>query len=171
MRSQSIDAVGNNGLTLRIEFIHRNDRFAHVLSVVDRDRRKHPIFESVEGTPADDWPPSPPLQNLSIEQLAPGRRAALLVGMAGRSHWSASIEPVPGLAALVLDIACRTNDRGVSLGSRYRVLRPETPQLAVTAELACAVRTVGEDSIAIVPDETGGAGTIRWKYRISLLRA
>ena len=76
------------------------------------------MLESVEGSASDDWPASPPLQNLSIEELAPGRRAALLVGMAGRSHWSASIEPVPGQAALLFDVACRTSDSDVSLGSR-----------------------------------------------------
>lgn len=167
----SLDSSGRNGLTLRIEFIRLADRYGHVISIIELGGLVRPILESMEGSPTDDWPPSPPLQNLSIEELAPGRRAALLVGMAGRSHWSASIEAVPGQAALVLDIACRTGDRGVSPGSRYRVLSPEAPQLAVIAELACTVRPEGEDLIAIVPGETGSSGTIRWKYRISLLRA
>ena len=80
-----------------------------------------PLLESVEGTPSDDWPASPPLQSLQRRRSCRTAAAALLVGMAGRSHWSASVEAGPRPAALVFDIACRHTQRPSAwLGSRYR---------------------------------------------------
>ncbi len=167
----AVDATSPGGLTLRLEFTRRGDRYGHTISVVNQDGRAVPVLESVEGSASDDWPASPPLQNLSIEKLAPGRRAALLVGMAGRSHWSASIEPVPGEPALVFDVACRTGDSEVSLGSLYRVFSRDTAQIEATVELGCDVQSEGDDRIAIVLSGISGPGTIRWKYRIALSRA
>ena len=138
----TLDATDSTGLALRIRFTRERDRYAHAILAVEPSGREHLLLESVEGTPEDEFPPSPPLQSLSIEELAPGRRAALLVGMAGRSHWSASIEAVPGIAALVFDIACRVaNDPSllyartsgpVSLFSHYR--SAECPIPVIIAE-------------------------------------
>ncbi|MEQ8791856.1 MAG: hypothetical protein RIC55_36705 [Pirellulaceae bacterium] len=48
---------------------------------------------------------------------------ALLVGMAGRSHWSLSVEPrhdeSPDLAGFLFDAACRFGGTPQTLGSRY----------------------------------------------------
>src|ERR1051326_2095918 len=101
MQSEAIEAVGSNGVGLRIEFIWRDDRYRHTVSLIDRDRASIPLLESIEGNSEDDWPSSPPLQTLSVERLSDGRSVALLVGMAGGSHWSASVEPVAGQAALI----------------------------------------------------------------------
>src|SRR5947208_6718154 len=117
-----MDAPGRNGLMLRVEFRWNNDRFKHVVSIVDVTGQATPLLESLEGTPSDPWPPSPPLQSLHIEKLSDGRRATLLVGMAGRSHWSASIEVALGEAKLVFDLACRHTQQPQRLGSRYRRL-------------------------------------------------
>src|SRR5437016_1791687 len=102
MRSEAIEAIGSNNLRLRVEFTWRGDRFGQVISFVGPDGRVQPLLESIEGTASDDWPPSPPLQSLSIEKLSDGRSAALFVGMAGGSHWSASVEPIQGEPELLL---------------------------------------------------------------------
>jgi hypothetical protein len=192
----TLDATDPSGLTLRIEFVGLADRYAHVLSVVEPDGEVHPILESVEGTATDDWPSSPPLQNLSIEELSPGRLAALLVGLAGRSHWSASIEPVPGQAALDFDIACRWASSVGPLGSAYalaaglRHIAQFSGNSTVSAELQVAVAdnlrlhvktcaefecraTLAKARVLIVPlvPSQPKPGTGRWKYRIALARA
>jgi hypothetical protein len=166
-----LDATDPAGLTLRVQFVHRCDRYGHAILAVDLTGREHPLLESIEGSATDDWPPSPPLQNLSIHELGSGRRAALLVGMAGRSHWSASVEPVPDQAALVFDIACRIAGDHGRLGSMYTALAQNTGQVAVEPELNCVANRDVKDRIAIVPTGALGATTIRWKYRVGLARA
>lgn len=161
-----------DGRILRIEMCRRGDRYGHLMSVVETDGHIEPLLESVEGTASDAWPTSPPLQSLSIEEIAPGRRAALLVGMAGRSHWSASIESVAGDAAFVFDLACRTSEASPRLGSSYRTVATG-PWLAVlTPELACTVQNDGEDTkVVALPGEQRIPGTIRWRYKVTLARA
>ena len=101
MRSEAIEAVGADGVCAprRIRLARRSlrPRDFRRQSIAAKSR---PLLESIEGTATDDWPPSPPLQSLSIETLPDGRRVALLVGMAGRSHWSASIEAVASAPSL-----------------------------------------------------------------------
>ena len=128
-----------------------------------------PLLESIEGTPADDWPPSPPLQSLSIETLpeaaAPPCSSAWPAAATGRPASSRCLARRRWCSILLVEpvnAACRW-------AAATACLAPKSPQLAVTAELACAVRPEGKDAIAIVPGETGGPGTIRWKYRISVL--
>ncbi|MBL9123800.1 MAG: hypothetical protein JNG90_09220 [Planctomycetaceae bacterium] len=78
------------------------------------------VFESIEGTPEEDWPPSPPLQELHLEARPDGKQLALLVGMAGTSHWSLSVEFDPAAGTAVFDVACRVKRAPGGLGSRYR---------------------------------------------------
>jgi hypothetical protein len=178
------------GIGLRADFRFQGDRFAHVVSLIGRGESPIPLLESVEGTAADAWPASPPLQSLHVETLQDGRRAVLLVGMAGRGHWSASIEALRDSAVLLFDIACRTSESGVMLASTYRDSTPRGGQPFASAdrsgiydpdgELATVVKpsddptarsalmNVDAASFAIVPAQRGG-GTIRWKYRVELL--
>src|SRR3954451_16891094 len=104
MRSEAIEAASSDGTRLLVEFIRYGDRYGHVISLVNAAGEIEPLLESVEGRSDDAWPDSPPLQSLSIEKLPDGRSAALLVGMAGRSHWSASVEPTAGQPGLTVDV-------------------------------------------------------------------
>src|SRR5262245_7365890 len=122
MRSDGIEATGAEGQRLRVQFVWNGDRYGHVISLVESNGEIQPMLESIEGTSADDWPASPPLQSLSIETVPNGRRAALLVGMAGGSHWSASVEATVGRAELTFDLACRHGRQPIWLGNRYRRL-------------------------------------------------
>ncbi|MDX1945596.1 MAG: hypothetical protein SFU86_09310 [Pirellulaceae bacterium] len=155
--------------TLRIEFPRVGDRYAQVLSLVSANGQVMPLLESIEGSPADNWPASPPLQNLHLQDLPDGRRVALLVGMAGRSHWSASIETIPGQAALLFDIACRTSDPAATLGNRYRLLTAVESRLSFVA-LADALLHREGDRLTITPAQASGPAqkTIRWRYQVVL---
>jgi hypothetical protein len=114
--------IGDIGL--QVDFRFRGDRFSHVVSLIGRGESPIALLESVEGTATEAWPPSPPLQSLNIESLPDGRRVALLVGMAGRGHWSASIETLPHPAGFLFDIACRTTGSEGKLASTYRLATP-----------------------------------------------
>jgi hypothetical protein len=120
MRSEALETTGPDGLRLRVEFVWQVDRYRHIISAVEPRGRSIPLLESVEGALSDEWPPSPPLQSLHVETQQGGRRVALLVGMAGKSHWSASIGPLSNGTGLVFDLACRAGGSPRQIGTSYR---------------------------------------------------
>lgn len=106
-RSPAALAVVNaDGIGLQVQFRWMKDRHSHTINLLF-ENRTIPVLESLEGTDVEPWPESPPLQQLSIEELRPSTRAALLVGMAGQSHWSMSVEPNPAEMEFQFDVACR----------------------------------------------------------------
>jgi hypothetical protein len=116
---QSVDAEGTG---LRVVFVWRGDRWGHVITAIveagKENEKAAPILISREGSADEPWPPSPPLQSLSIEQRASGA-VALLVGMAGRSHWSLSVEGIVGASQIRFDAAARLSGEPSWLGSVY----------------------------------------------------
>ncbi len=84
------------------------------------------LLESIEGTADQLWPSSPPFQEAHLEPRADGRQVVLLVGMAGSSHWSASVEIDPQTHTALFDVACRMRGPADWLGSRYRILTDVT---------------------------------------------
>jgi hypothetical protein len=114
------DALAIEGAGLRVVFRRLGDRFAHRVELVEGSHSTS-ILESLEGEPDDPWPPSPPLQELHFEDRPAGRRLALLVGRAGASHWSLSVEWDPHSARFSFDVACRVRSAPERLGSRYRL--------------------------------------------------
>ncbi len=166
MRNDFLESAPVDGTLLRVEFTWLGDRFGHSISAVKQSGEIHPLLQSLEGNPTDNWPPSPPLQSLSIETLAGGRRAALLVGMAGGSHWSASIETTPSRAELLFDLACRHQKEPTYLGSTYRSLSGSRDKLFTDADDAQVLQS--EDRITIESRISGHTKTHRWKYTLRL---
>ena len=188
-----LSARGKSGIVLRVSFVWWVDRFGHVISLATSPQRSASVLQSVEGDAQEPWPASPPLQSVSLEKLADGRQAALLVGMAGRSHWSASVETMPQQAALVFDVACRLTSQPGNLSSRYnvvdgqilsgpgdkqreyieirsdgppvRIYREAVPDNEVKLRLPEPGELVIRPAIVVAgPNPT----TIRWKYRIEV---
>jgi hypothetical protein len=91
---ESRDAMGRG---LRVEFFHLLDRYAHRVLAVGYEELPVLLLESIEGTAAELWPPSPACQAINLNDLqqddasreAP--HAAMLVGMSGSTHWSMSV--------------------------------------------------------------------------------
>ena len=153
MQYEVIDAVGANGVRLRLEFVWRNDRFVQEISIIRTSGFALPVLQSIEGSPHADWPPSPPFQSVSITELTDGRAAALLVGMAGGSHWSASIETLKDEATLRFDVACRIHGLSRGLGNRYSCHTDDTRVYVAADESYAEIR--GKDaSVIIVPDRS-----------------
>ncbi|HND53526.1 MAG TPA: hypothetical protein PLV92_14050 [Pirellulaceae bacterium] len=96
-----VRAVNARGVGLQVRFTRVGDRFAHCIELVTtRDAIGVPLLTSVEGDNNSAWPPSATLQQLHIERrdgIGPSAETfshvALMVGLAGRSHWSLSVEP------------------------------------------------------------------------------
>ena len=98
MRHYDVQIIG--GIAL-----HRGmgDRYAHHVSLVHGDQEQV-LLNSEEGDEHAAWPPSPPLQQVTLEDHGEEGRVLLLVGMAGRSHWSVaeSVAWQPGKRARLL---------------------------------------------------------------------
>jgi hypothetical protein len=167
MQTEIIEAHGSDGVGLRLVFKWHVDRYCHAISIISRPGTIMPLLDSMEGLADDEWPSSPPLQTLSIENLTDGRTAALLVGMAGRSHWSASIEPINGQAKLVFDLACRHPRLPQWLGNRYL----QTSTLAshyLSIDSDNARISEGNGVVEIAPQAIVPAGTSRWRFVMSV---
>ena len=183
-----LEAIDGQGFGLRASFHWHRDRFAHTVAAVAPDRVL-PLLASHEGTSDEVWPSSPPLQDLNVEARSGGHRLILLVGMAGTSHWSASVEADSPDRLIRFDVACRIKERPEVSGSAYRSMVPAQPQSDATASLAlsgfhCLVSihpatassddgavTITPEGVAIYPpsDEDPPPKTLRWKYSIRLL--
>lgn len=115
-------SVNSSGWGLELVLVAFPDRLGHFVRLIAPDGSASDlVLASVEDDAAQAWPSSPPLQSIHCELLPSGGTAALLVGMAGKSHWSASIESLPGEGALVFDFACRVRETPLRLGTTYQV--------------------------------------------------
>jgi hypothetical protein len=151
---------------VRLSFFWSGDRYAHRLEWVDEGSRVV-CLESLEGADYQFWPPSPALQQLNVQSEVSGKQCALLLGMAGKSHWSASIE-VSG-STLIFDVACRIQQPPERLGSSYlmgRSCRPASLRadgscriLCATGHAECEVE-VEADNAALLCDQHQGRLTI-----------
>ena len=171
---------------LRIAFQQRGDRFGHRIAIANPSGLIT-LLESVESAAEVAWPHSPPFQELEIEPRGGNQKVSLLVGMAGTSHWSASVEVDAN--SLRFDIACRTRDATARLGSTYLVADASLVQqdhgtvVIQTRDERVAVERSSHDDVStqfvlldnrrlwIGPDVEidKTPTTVRWKYSLRLL--
>jgi hypothetical protein len=164
MQRETIEAIGSDKTRLCVQFTWRGDRYGHTICLGQADGELVPILESSEGSPHENWPPSPALQSLSVHELPDGRRALLLVGMAGGSHWSACIEPMAGHAGLTFDIACRHKAAPGWLGSRYQI---RAPLNGVSLEGDDGRVTKDEATLVVEPRVSPlVVSTTRWRFTL-----
>lgn len=141
-----------------VEFERRGGRFIHSVGWSDSDAR----WRSLEAEPEEPWPSSPPLQDLLLQEQPSGATVALLVGQAGKSHWSLSVEPLAEAGAFRFDVACRVQAPPPRLGSGYQV----GPGLII-AEAGTLAKNRG--TTRIEPTRPWSApATLRWAYVVRL---
>lgn len=149
---------------LAVMFERRGDRIAHRIVIVDQAGERL-LLESVEGTPDDPWPPSPALQEGRIESAA-GRGVAMLVGMAGKSHWSVSIEADAERESLTFDVACRIKQSAEWLGSIYS--SEERGLALIDCDKSCTLKNEPNRLLIAPPTERIALpATIRWRYEVA----
>jgi hypothetical protein len=166
---------------LRVSFHACGDRIAHTVGLTLANRVV-PLMASVEGTEDEDWPPSPPLATIE-RPMTHGAPRAMLIGMAGRSHWSVSVALEEASRRLEFDVACRVASPPARLGCAYRTMlvpseQPECAELAVDGERIhftplspnAAVRITPDGlAVAVEPPEGPFPVTVRWKFEICWL--
>ena len=149
---------------LELRFQRVGDRHCHAVFLIDGERSQC-IMRTKEGDDTAFWPPSPPLQQLSMESREDGN-VALLVGMAGRSHWSLSVE-AEEKGGFHFDAACRLaadTDESRWLGSTYEFLEPHILELVPIEGLLVSAET---DTFQAVPRSSGDR-QLRWTYAIRM---
>lgn len=120
---QFVDAVDDDGRGLFVSFPRRGDRFGHVVSIVSGEEIV-PCLVSLEGDDSEEWPDSPPIQQLSVEERPTGA-VALGVGQAGKSHWSVTVETFAAERRIEFHVACRLKMHPAQISSRYASLMGE----------------------------------------------
>lgn len=159
---------GNGDQVLEAIFYQIGDRFTHQVILRSGNQSKT-LLTALEGAPDETWPPSPPLQQLSIETRGESQ-VALLVGMAGKSHFSASVESFPGQCRLEFDVAARVHTTPKQIGSAYQM--PEASLLPPNCLQAAdsQTQTVRKNGIIhIAPTLTEiGPPTLRWRYWVQV---
>ena len=174
--SPTIEARDQHGRGLRVTFVWQRDRFAHQVAAVHADRTV-PLLVSVEGSDQDNWPPSPALQSVHIEDRPTANQVALLVGMAGTSHWSASVEIDTDRTSVLFDVACRVKDKPLRVGSRYCIAElPTDIDVQIDAagqEFDKLIVQRSQDKIDLVVSLTSAVlpTTLRWQYRVVVQRS
>lgn len=165
-RETELRAVDAAGRGLRVVFTFEHDRWRHRIDQIVGEQGTT-VWRSVEGTAHDDWPASPALQDLSLETLPNGRQVIFLVGKAGSSHWSASIEAANEPPRLIFDVACRHGAAPGYLGSQYAASTSDAAIAFAKSDLASTQLTIHEQSAVVTPELASSLKplqTTRWKY-------
>jgi hypothetical protein len=134
-RSWTITASLEHGAAaspaLEVRFRWQRDRYHHQVVLLN-EFGETPLIQSMEGDDQQDFPPSPPLQDMSVEARPTGA-VALAVGMAGAALWSVSVQATPGRGLLEFDWACQTRGARIWPQNCYRWLDPEFPDNSAAA--------------------------------------
>ena len=140
---------------------------------------------SVEGTDTQDWPASPPLQQLDACPRSDQRQGLVGLGAAGTSCWSLAVES-DAQGGLSFDVACRANMPPAFVGSTYELVVPaahcERSATGLTGDLPDgrqwhlqggqrdgAVHCQIDAPLVVIQPVTiphTWPATIRWKYRL-----
>ncbi|WP_147274178.1 hypothetical protein [Bremerella cremea] len=119
-----VESIRADETGLFVSFVKHQDRFAHVVALVQGEQCT-PVFASIEGSQDDeDWPESPPFQEIHLEERGTGT-IAMLVGKAGDSHWSAAVEPTSEPGKIRFSVACRMQGYPMRICSRYGLILEE----------------------------------------------
>jgi hypothetical protein len=169
MNSAAFNAGTLETPSLQILFERCGDRFRHGIRM-----REAPVAESsvwsCEGGLEDDWPRSPPMQSLHLELGPNGKQRAMLVGMAGRSHWSMSVEADAANDRFLFDLACRVREIPPPLRSCYEWQRQAgnggPPILFEPVPPLEMIQTPDRIVLQVVPQNISLPATIRWQYTV-----
>ena len=149
---------------MSVEFIWNNDRWCHLFRKDQKDcmqsveGEKIPTSNDIPSTPigiSERWPASPVITEVTPTE-AMGHRALVAVGLAGRSHFSASLTASTAKKDTILvEVACRVYEAPEWLGSTY----------------ACNVKGPRDTLITIkpgVPEPLDLPSTVLWSYCVSV---
>ena len=162
-----VEVLDDAGCGVRAEFYFVNDRFHHTLFRVKAGALISSL-ESVEGSPTDDFPPSPPFSELHQQD-----ETLFLTGATVTGHWSMSVQPIDRV--LLFDIACRVKQHPTWLGSTYQPAETNEHHDILNIELLpdadCQLQLDENSQLALgcsTPSEVKAPVTYRWRYRVGI---
>jgi hypothetical protein len=123
-----LDAVNSRGMGVRVTFEWTRDRYSHTIYGI-RKGHADAVANSVEDERFDEWPLSPPIQELRESLDSAGQRTLLLMGSAAYGHWSATarVEHFDAENPYVeFDVAVRLHRSPAYLGVAYDTLNEAT---------------------------------------------
>lgn len=119
MEIRSVKQLGKYRCELEVVVNRIADRYEHEICLHVNGNRLR-LLKSCEGDDQDGSPPSPPIQDISVEKRAQSQ-VALGVGMAGTSHWSISMEAGNDSGSIEFDVACTPRSQPPAYRSTYLV--------------------------------------------------
>ncbi len=165
---EQIATAWHHGKRLRLSLAWRQDRYQTEL-FLDEESSSTLLLSSVEGSAQDRWPASPPLQSLALESRGE-QTVALAVGMAGKAHWSASIETLPEPLALRFDYACRLSEPAEFLGSTFEPAQTNSGLFELAFRDIQGGRLTQETNCIAIsaepPVQAGSVWKARWQFTI-----
>ena len=171
----SLTSMGNDGSALQVSFTRVGDRFEQTVTRLDHLGNTIAVWRDVHDSGSDDWPASPPIQELSLEEIG-GKNVLLGVGRAGKSHWSVSIETTESgsAPAIHFDFACRCPAPPQWLGTTYNIDfsigddSSSDHSMNATCNEDATLKQVASNRTRIEPlhHPTKWPGTVRWRYTI-----
>jgi hypothetical protein len=154
---ESAEAYSVRAADLELSFRRAIDRWQHFVSLRPHSSLQW-LLASDEGTPADDVPESPALQDLRFEKLADGVFEFQLLGQAGRAVYSAAVR-FDGNARLIdFDICARgrSADSPLCTVSRYLIAGGGAASARPQREGALVVLLGGEPGVELSPVPIAG---------------
>lgn len=176
------DLVLSAGERLQLRFAWGGDRWMHAIEARDGKRIIWRL-ESQESGDDPNWPRSPAFQSLQLAPVSHRGNVVLLLGMAGLSHWSASVEADSNREQITFDVACRISAKPANLGSDYSLQLMEGDNTETTAngprmeiiaspefEAGRSIVELSESEIAVrvATDQLSPPQTVRWRYCVTI---
>lgn len=162
-------------LKVTVQFFRTAHQFGHCVSWTTGEQTIEMITNVEAGM---DWPPSPPVQDVHFEDRD-ANQILFGVGMAGKSHYSLSIES-NRRDKLSFEFACHLKEPPQFLGVTYHLGRRSTEVDNLVADqitpLENSTVLVEEDldestSLIIQPKSTERAeipATVQWGFKIQI---
>ena len=166
-----LESAVQTGRRLRCAFDQYGDRYSHQIELIDGDQSTL-VLRSVEDDSTSNSPASGPLQELHVHQQTEGSHALMLVGKAGKNHWSLCVTADAPTNAIIFDAACRVREPVPFLGAVYD---KKVASSAICVEVIdivdgqpATIHNEHDRLIIKATCESKPPATIRWMYHISL---
>jgi hypothetical protein len=149
---ESAEAYTVRGAGLEISFRRSVDRWQHFVSLRTHGRSLL-LLASDEGTPADEVPGSPALQDLRFEKLSDDIFEFQLLGQAGKGVYSAAVRFDGKVQAIDFDLCARgrSADSSVCTVSRYQIAGDGAASVKPQPDGAPVVLFRGEPAVDLSP--------------------
>lgn len=156
----AVESTDQKGVGVRVEFRKDNDRFSHVVWLVEKGEKTLSLASN-EGAETDVAPRSPPCAEWHQQG-----GMVFLTGATTNGHWSISVEPINN--GVLFDVACRIKGNMSQIGSEYEVCESANRSLFDICVEEAIVDDVASDQLRILPATplTVYPATIRWRYSI-----